>query len=320
VVDDPRRIVRSADQEAATDRSGVTGKGATPDLDAGNATARHAAADARDATAAARDQVADARDRAAGERDSIANARGVADREGAAARETVAAARDTMAAARDETASARDTVAAARDETAAVRDTVAAARDETATERLSIADARVEADREQAATDRSEVARERAVLESELERAHLDELTGAYRREMGRIALTHEIDRARRGDGRFVIAFVDVDGMKSVNDRDGHAAGDRVLVTLVTRMRANLRSFDPIVRYGGDEFICGLGGADLEDVERRFAAIGEVVKRAVNVGISVGLAALLADETLDQLTARADAALLGVKGRRPVQT
>ena len=65
-----------------------------------------------------------------------------------------------------------------------------------------------------------------------LEQAHLDDLTGLYRREMGTLALTNEIDRARRGDGRFVVAFVDVDGLKRVNDRDGHAAGDHVLRTL----------------------------------------------------------------------------------------
>ena len=104
--------------------------------------------------------------------------------------------------------------------------------------------------------------------------------------------------------------------MKLVNDRDGHAAGDHVLKTLVWTIRSNLRSFDPVVRYGGDEFVCGLGGADLDEVERRFDQIDRSVRDEVGVGISVGLAALAADETLDELTARADLSLLDAKKRR----
>ncbi len=179
--------------------------------------------------------------------------------------------------------------------------------------------ARAAVDRARAAQDRSDAAREHARLEAELDSAHLDDLTGAYRREVGTLALSHEIDRARRGDGRFVIAFVDVDGMKAVNDRDGHAAGDRVLRTLVSTMRSNLRSFDPIVRYGGDEFVCGIGGVDLDEAERRFDLIGRAVLNAVGVGITVGLATHTADETLDQLTARADAALLDARRKRHEQ-
>jgi diguanylate cyclase (GGDEF)-like protein len=175
---------------------------------------------------------------------------------------------------------------------------------------------RAAADREMAAQDRSEAADERSSLEAALNSAHLDDLTGAFHRGIGTVALAREIDRARRADGRFVIAFVDIDGMKQVNDRDGHAAGDHVLKTLVWTMRSNLRSFDPIVRYGGDEFVCGIGGIDLAEVERRFDAIGRALQGDVGVGISVGLAGLEPDDTLERLTARADAALLEAKKRR----
>jgi diguanylate cyclase (GGDEF)-like protein len=153
-------------------------------------------------------------------------------------------------------------------------------------------------------------------LEAELLSAHLDDLTGALRREIGRLELSHEIDRARRADGRFVIAFLDVDGMKRVNDQDGHAAGDNVLRVLVGTLRSNLRSFDPIVRYGGDEFVCGLGGVDHDVTERRFDVICRSVQSDVGVGISVGIAGLEPDETLDQLISRADAELLSAKERR----
>jgi diguanylate cyclase (GGDEF)-like protein len=173
--------------------------------------------------------------------------------------------------------------------------------------------ARAAEDRARATSDRANAARERGRLEAELEDAHLDELTGAYRREMGRLALSHEIDRARRSDGRFVVAFVDVDRLKAVNDRDGHAAGDRVLQSVVQAMRTRLRSFVPIIRYGGDEFVCGLAGTDLSEAERRFDLIGIAIEADARVGISVGLAELEPGDTADALTERADVAMLEVK-------
>jgi diguanylate cyclase (GGDEF)-like protein len=172
-------------------------------------------------------------------------------------------------------------------------------------------------DRRRSADDRSDAAETQAGLEAELDAARLDALTGALRRDLGTLMLTNEIDRARRADGRFVLAYVDIDDMKGLNDRDGHAAGDEALRSLVSIMRANLRSFDPVVRYGGDEFVCGIGGVGIADAERRFEAIDAALRRELGVGISVGVAALKGDESLDELTARADARLLDAKhGRR----
>jgi diguanylate cyclase (GGDEF)-like protein len=164
--------------------------------------------------------------------------------------------------------------------------------------------------------DRAEAARELSRLEADLRTAHLDDLTGAYRRDMGRLTLAHEIDRARRTDARFVLAFVDVDQLKEVNDRDGHAAGDRVLQAVVRAIRTRLRSFDPIVRYGGDEFVCGLSGTDLAGAGRRFDAIGAAIEMDAGVSISVGLAALRPGETVEQLTERADEAMLARRARQ----
>lgn len=69
------------------------------------------------------------------------------------------------------------------------------------------------------------------------------------------------------------------------------------------------------MRFGGDEFVCGVGGVDLAIVQDRFELIGRSVQNDAGVGISVGLAALDADETLERLTARADATLLSLKKR-----
>ena len=175
-----------------------------------------------------------------------------------------AAQRAAAVEAREKAAAERDSLANARDRAATDRDSIANARDRAAVERDSIAHPRPAAGRAGVAEEGEDAALERARLEAELQRAHLDALTGAFRREVGRLALRNEIERARRADGKFVIAFIDVDGLKGVNDRDGHAAGDRVLRTLAATMRANLRSYDPIVRFGGDEFILGISSIDPE--------------------------------------------------------
>ena len=157
---------------------------------------------------------------------------------------------------------------------------------------------------------------ERARLEAELQRAHLDALTGALRREVGRLALRNEIERARRADGKFVVAFIDVDGLKGVNDRDGHAAGDRVLRMLAAIMRANLRPYDPIVRFGGDEFVCGIASIDPGEVQHRIGVMDQSLRNATGVGITAGLAQLTSNESIDELTERADAALIEAKHSR----
>jgi diguanylate cyclase (GGDEF)-like protein len=234
----------------------------------------------------------------------------------ARARLGAAAGRDSTAVARDETARRRDLRAQEIEQAVATSDAPLAEKLERLRVQAAGDRARAAADRARAAKDRIAAARERAALEAALHSAYVDELTGALRRKLGMLALGHELDRARRGDGRLVCSFVDVDNLKRINDREGHAAGDRVLQVLVSIMRTNLRSFDPIVRYGGDEFVCGLGAADVADAERRFDLIDRSLHAAVGAGISVGLAALAAGETLEEVLARADAALLDAKRRR----
>ena len=70
--------------------------------------------------------------------------------------------------------------------------------------------------------------------------------------------MSREIERARRTGSKLTIAFVDVDRLKELNDTAGHPAGDRLLHLVVVTLRANMRSYDVIVRYGGDEFLCAM--------------------------------------------------------------
>ena len=106
-----------------------------------------------------------------------------------------------------------------------------------------------------------------------LESTHFDDLTDAYRRGFGAHMLRAEIERARRRDGRLVVALVDVDGLKAVNDMEGHFAGDEILRQVVVAIRANIRSYEPVVRLGGDEFAFTMAGVDLNGARERCTLI-----------------------------------------------
>jgi diguanylate cyclase (GGDEF)-like protein len=220
---------------------------------------------------------------------------------------------------RDEASRLRDLAAQARDRAAEARDRLAApfepggpaaeARARAAADR-----ARAAADRARAAADRDQAAADRRQIRAALTDAHLDELTGTYRRGLGTLALQREINRARHSTGRLVLAFVDVDRLKEVNDRDGHAAGDALLIDVAATIGVHLRSYDPIVRFGGDEFVCAFSDFDLESARRRFEEIqADLDRKRKGCSISVGFAELQKDDTLEDLAARGDASLYEVK-------
>jgi diguanylate cyclase (GGDEF)-like protein len=150
-----------------------------------------------------------------------------------------------------------------------------------------------------------------------------DELTGALRRGAGMAALQREMDRTRRFPGKgLAVIFIDVDGLKMINDRDGHAAGDERLRAIVSALRARLRSYDLVIRYGGDEFICVLTDSGAGEAEKTAATLAEHVRAATDALISVGIAELTAGDTVDSLVERADAALYAgrrARASRPVR-
>ena len=126
----------------------------------------------------------------------------------------------------------------------------------------------------------------------------------------GRSVLQREIDRARRGIGSLILAYCDVDGLKKVNDGEGHAAGDALLKVVADVIRSRLRSYDTMVRVGGDEFVCALTEVDLEQAAGIFGeiqtALGEMRKP---VSMSYGLARLRDGDSLAELMDRSDGAL-----------
>jgi diguanylate cyclase (GGDEF)-like protein len=160
-----------------------------------------------------------------------------------------------------------------------------------------------------------EAASERAHAARDRERAATDELTGTRIRGVGLADLEREIDRAHRTAAPLVLAFVDVDHLKRINDKDGHLAGDHRLRDVAAALRAGLRSYDLITRFGGDEFVCALSGVHRDEVKRRFDELTEQLRSGSSGdSVTVGLAELEHDDDAERLIARADMALLD--GRR----
>ena len=129
-------------------------------------------------------------------------------------------------------------------------------------------------DRARAEDDRGDAELDRDQAQSDRHNAGIDELTGAKRRGIGIEDLRNEIDRGRReGDGQLVLAYVDVDGLKTVNDTQGHPAGDEVLRAVAAAFSRELRSYDVVVRMGGDEFLTALPNVTLEEAKSRFEGV-----------------------------------------------
>jgi diguanylate cyclase (GGDEF)-like protein len=310
------------------------------DADQAAADSDQLAADS-DQAAADSDQAASDRDLAqGGDRDEHDLTRDLRERS-ALQRDQVAAGRADTAVARDAIAHTRDLTALARDQAAARRDRDLADRDATretrvgtvagillrgvvhrrapSVERRAAAEsrARAAADREQAARDREQAARDRRLAQIErdallqqLAIAETDALTGTRTRAAGLTDLDREIDRALRTTKLLAVAYVDVVGLKAVNDELGHSAGDALLQRAVRTIRAHLRSYDLIVRLGGDEFLCGLPGATIEIARQRFAAVQATLADGPDpCEIKVGFAALEAEDSATRLIERADAEL-----------
>jgi diguanylate cyclase (GGDEF)-like protein len=170
---------------------------------------------------------------------------------------------------------------------------------------------RAKRDRTLAGADRVFGASDRYESKQDRQHASTDELTGARRRGVGLEDLQREIDRARRTGESLVAAYVDVDGLKAVNDEHGHHAGDNVLRDVVARLRRDMRPYDLLVRLGGDEFLCVLSGVDANEARRRFERLGADLRAGPCVrSVSVGLGELRDGEGPQELVDRADQDLL----------
>jgi diguanylate cyclase (GGDEF)-like protein len=129
----------------------------------------------------------------------------------------------------------------------------------------------------------------RAALDREKALARTDPLTGLGNRRAFEERVDLEIQRAARFNRPLTLALIDVDDFKAINDRQGHAAGDRVLVLLADRLRSNLRSIDLISRVGGDEFVALFTETDVAAARAAvFKLLNETRNQMTEKGIAVG--------------------------------
>jgi len=186
-------------------------------------------------------------------------------------------------------------------------------RERAAADRAKAADdrARAATDREEAARERAEANRNNTEADANPQLATTDGLTGAWLREFGLEEVSRELERAHRTGATLVLAFIDVDDLEQVNDSQGYLAGDALLQRVGETLRANIRAYDLIVRYGGDEFVCVMPNLGAPKARERFDQIAAALT-AVNAehSVTVGIAEADPADSLQDLIARADADLL----------
>lgn len=157
--------------------------------------------------------------------------------------------------------------------------------------------------------------------------ALLDPLTGLVNRRHMAASLERHLTELERYGWPFGVLFADIDHFKQINDRFGHATGDKVLKLVALTLTNSLRPFDDIGRWGGEEFlalVANVGAAQLRQIgerARRLVENSDLQIDGMRIGVTISIGATIArlGDTLDSLVDRADQLMyLGKKRGRNV--
>jgi diguanylate cyclase (GGDEF)-like protein len=169
-----------------------------------------------------------------------------------------------------------------------------------------------------------DLARLRREAEALSHRVLHDELTGLPNRALFIDRLEHALARLSRKPGLAAVLFLDLDGFKSINDRLGHDAGDRVLIEVGARLARSVRASDTAARFAGDEFLVLVEGPDDEQeidrladrLRRTLASPYRTGSGEATISAAIGVA-ITADPNADPaaLIHAADESMLRAKGR-----
>jgi diguanylate cyclase len=166
-------------------------------------------------------------------------------------------------------------------------------------------------------------------LEEQRQKALIDPLTGLANRAGWSERLELEVARWKRYGGELLLAVLDIDHFKRINDDYGHLAGDKVLKIIAGELSKRLRKTDFIARFGGEEFVLLIPSTPLEGGLQLLQTLREGIEQCpfhfrsqrVTITLSGGLTAFAPDETPDQVFERADQALYKAKngGRNRIE-
>jgi diguanylate cyclase (GGDEF)-like protein/PAS domain S-box-containing protein len=157
---------------------------------------------------------------------------------------------------------------------------------------------------------------ERKKLEGELKKlARFDNLTGSCNRGYGLALLDRQLKLAKRNKTKILLAYLDVDNFKDINDSFGHEEGDKVLKEVVKLFKSTLREIDIICRMGGDEFLLIFPESSEEDsplirkrIRKNLVKLNRELKRPYKISFSMGFSCYNPDnpQSMDELIRIAD--------------
>ncbi|MEH6566558.1 MAG: GGDEF domain-containing protein [Halopseudomonas sp.] len=158
-------------------------------------------------------------------------------------------------------------------------------------------------------------------LEEQRQQAMVDSLTGLANRAGLQKRMEEEYERWQRYGGQLLLVVLDVDHFKSINDRFGHLAGDKVLRLIATQLSRRLRKTDYIGRFGGEEFVVLMPGTSLEQGATALEELRAGIEASpfhfknepVQVTISIGYTQFCQGDTLESVFDRADQAMYRAK-------
>ena len=156
----------------------------------------------------------------------------------------------------------------------------------------------------------------RKKIEEKLEKfAHIDSLTGCNNRGYGLELLDRQIKLSHRSKSPLLLAFLDIDNFKDINDTFGHEEGNEVLIEVVKLFKSTLREVDIICRMGGDEFLLIFPESSLKEaplikerLDKDLIKLNHTLKKPYKIGFSLGLSCYDPDNPLsmDELIRIAD--------------
>ncbi|MFZ3023823.1 diguanylate cyclase [Pseudomonas sp.] len=166
-------------------------------------------------------------------------------------------------------------------------------------------------------------------IEEQRQKALTDPLTGLPNRAAWDERQELEVARWQRYGGELLMAVLDIDFFKRINDNYGHLAGDKVLKIIATELAKRLRKTDFIARFGGEEFVLLIPGTPLEGAQQLLETLRTAIESCpfhfkgerVTITLSAGVSAFAAGERAEQVFERADQALYRAKrsGRNRIE-